>query len=105
MFDELERLREDEALRRLMNHYADAGTIDREAWQDRLMELDQVDQRRLTQLHGELIAYGWIDQNSGASTVHRPGAVPQCYRATSAGIRAVKRADILDTESADSAAA
>ncbi len=92
MFDELDHLRDDPALLRLLAHYADLGAADRETWQDRLMHLDGVQPRELTRLHGELIAFAWVDQNTGVTPPGRPGVVAGCYRVTSLGVRALKRA-------------
>jgi hypothetical protein len=92
LLDDLWRLRETEALARLLAHYADLGAADREAWQDRLMHLDGVEPRELVLLHGELIAYGWVEQNTGSTAVLRAGAVAACYRATAAGLRALRQA-------------
>lgn len=83
MFDEIQALRTDPGLFRLLAHYAVAGAVDREAWQDRLMELDHRPAKDLVQLHGLLLAYGWIEQNTGV--------VRGCYRVTTAGQRAVKQ--------------
>jgi hypothetical protein len=92
LFDELERLREAEELGRLLAHYGQLAAADREAWQDRLMELPDVDAKGLVGLHGELIAYGWIEQNTGVMPAGKPGAVAACYRITSAGLRALRLA-------------
>ena len=92
MFDELDRLREHEPLYRLLDHYAQRGAADREAWQDRLMELEGAEPRELVRLHGELLAYGWVQQNTGHTPTSQPGVVPGCYRVTAAGLRALKRA-------------
>jgi hypothetical protein len=92
MFDELDRLREDADLFDLLSHYAEAGAADREAWQDRVMERPGVPPRELARLHGELIAYGWVEQNTGATTVLKPGVAAACYRITSTGLRALKQA-------------
>ena len=92
MFDELARLRTDEALRQLLCHYTATANGDRETWQDRLMSLDGVSREELVRLHGELLAFAWIEQNTGVLTEVRAGAVPQCYRVTAAGVRALKRA-------------
>jgi hypothetical protein len=105
MFDELECLRAHGPLRRLLNHYVDAGAADREAWQDRLMELDGVEPSGLTRLHGELLAYGWLEQNSGVASVLRPRAVPACYRTTSAGRRAVRQLESDEAEADEARAA
>jgi hypothetical protein len=104
MVDELECLRESPELQRLLDHYVGACAADREAWQDRLMELEGVEARDLVKLHGLLIAFGWLEQNTGNVAVVRAGAVPCCYRITSAGVRTAKlvrsgvqdEADILE---------
>jgi hypothetical protein len=86
------RLRECEALARLLTHYAELGGADREAWQDRRMGLDGVEPRDLVRLHGLLIACGWVEQNTGATPVLKPGVVAACYRVTAAGLRALRQA-------------
>jgi hypothetical protein len=91
MLDDLQRLRETEALARLLAHYADLGAADREAWQDRVMDLDGVEPRQLVLLHGELIAYGWVEQNTGSTAVLKAGVVAACYRVTGAGLRALRK--------------
>lgn len=88
MFDELERLGENEQLYGLLAHYAQAGGADREAWQDRVMALEGVRREDLVKLHGELIACDWIEQNTGVMAAG--GVVAQCYRVTPAGLRAWK---------------
>lgn len=98
MFDELERLRTCEVLVRLLNHYAELGQVDRSIWQDRLMELDGVLTAELTRLHGELIAFDWIEMNVGFTTGKRPETVASCYRITLAGVRALKRAQETEGE-------
>jgi hypothetical protein len=92
MFDELERLRADEELRRLLAHYADLGESARDAWQDRVTDWDGGTSAALVRLHGELLAHEWIELNVGVVVGLQPGAVPQCYRVTAAGLRALKRA-------------
>ncbi len=92
MFDEVERLRSDERLFNLLAHYAEAGAADREAWQDRVMAMEGVEVRELARLHGELIACSWVEQNTGVTTVLKPGVAAACYRITSAGQRALKQA-------------
>ncbi len=103
MFDELDRLRESDALYQLLTHYAEAGAADREAWQDRLMELDGTPAAELVKLHGELIAYDWVIQNTGNTPVLKAGVVSCCYRITTTGLRALKRAraDQPDDEGED----
>jgi hypothetical protein len=91
MFDELERLEEAAELHTLLRHYAQLALPDRETWQDRLMRMDNVEPHQLAKLHGELIAYGWIEQNTGVTAVLKPGVAASCYRATPAGLRALKQ--------------
>ncbi len=103
MFDELERLRGVKELFALLQHYQQAGEADRQAWQDRVVELEGVEPRQLVKLHGELLAYGWLEQNTGLTSppLSPPklggdkgggGAAANCYRITTAGIRALKQA-------------
>jgi hypothetical protein len=91
LLDDLQRLREKEALARLLAHYADLGAADREAWQDRLMHLEGVEPRLLVLLHGELIAYGWVEQNTGSTAVLKTGIVAACYRVSAVGVRALRK--------------
>jgi hypothetical protein len=83
MFDELERLRDSKALFELLTHYAELGAADRQVWQDRLVEMEGLEPRALVKLHGELLAYGWLEQNTGVT--------PSGYRITTGGIRALKQ--------------
>ncbi len=83
MLDDLDRLRNNPRLLQLCTHYADLGKDGKEAWQNRLMEMAEVGLRDIVKLHGELIASGWIEQNTGQ--------IPCCYRITSAGLRALRK--------------
>jgi hypothetical protein len=91
MFDELQRLRDMKELSDLLRHYQQVGEADRQAWQDRVAEMEGVEPRQLVKLHGELLAYGWLEQNTGLTPMLRAGAAASCYRITSAGIRALKQ--------------
>jgi hypothetical protein len=91
MFDEMDRLRDAKELCELLDHYRQLAGPDRQAWQDRLSEMNGVAARDLVKLHGELLAYGWIEQNTGTIPTAQPGAAPGCYRITTAGIRALKQ--------------
>ena len=84
MFDELERLRSCPSLQRLLLHYAGLGAVDGEAWQDRLMQLADALPKDLVKWHGELLAFGWVEQNTGLT--------PTCYRVTLQGLRAHRKA-------------
>jgi hypothetical protein len=92
VFDDMDYLRASPDLCRLLAHYALRGTADQEDWQDRLRELDGVESRDLTRLHGELIAFSWVEQNTGVTPLAWPGVVAGCYRITAAGQRALKLA-------------
>jgi hypothetical protein len=91
MFDEMDRLRSMKGLSGLLAHYAELAAPDRLVWQDRVQEQEGVEARELVRLHGELLACGWLEQNTGATPVLRRGAVPSCYRITPAGVRALKQ--------------
>jgi hypothetical protein len=88
---ELDSLR-DRDLLELLAHYAGPALLDREAWQDRVMAREGVEARQLARLHGALLAAGWVEQNTGVTAAGRVGAA--CYRATSAGLKALKRAQV-----------
>ena len=105
MFDEWERLCGDGRLFSLLAHYAQAGAEDREAWQDRVMQMEGVGAKELARLHGELIACGWVEQNTGLTPVLKPGVAAACYRMTSAGLRALKQARQHGRESIEAEAA
>jgi hypothetical protein len=92
MLDAIDLLRQQPSLIGLLGHYARLAESDTEAWQDRVMEWDDLNARELTALHGTLLAHGWIAQNSGVTPVLRPGQVPCCYRVTTAGKRALRQA-------------
>jgi hypothetical protein len=88
---ELDMLRQAKDLHDLLGHYAERARPDRQAWQDRVCEQQGLSPRDLVKLHGELLAYGWIEQNTGLAPVLAPGQVPQCYRVTTAGLKALKQ--------------
>lgn len=91
MFDEMERLREAKGLHRLLGHYAELAAPDRQTWQDRLLTLEGAEPRDLVRWHGELLAYGWVEQNTGVIPSLKAGTAPGCYRITPAGLRALKQ--------------
>ena len=91
MFEDLTPLRTKGTLLQLLTHYGRLAVPNRETWQDRLMDMEAVAHSELAKLHGELIACGWIDQNTGNTPVLRAGAVPACYRATLAGLRVLEQ--------------
>ena len=98
MFDEVDRLYQVKELQALLIHYHDLGISDRLAWQDRICTQDGLQPRELVRLHGELIAYGWIEQNTGIVLTAKCGAAPGCYRITPAGIRVLKQLVVANVE-------
>jgi hypothetical protein len=91
MFDEMDRLRSMKGLLLLLSHYGALGAKDRQVWQDRLQEMEDMPPRELIKLHGELMACGFLEQNTGVTPVLRAGSAPGCYRITPAGVRALKQ--------------
>ena len=91
MLDEMNRLREEKGLFTLLSHYATLAVADRLLWQDRLLEMEGVEARQLVRLHGELLANGWLEQNTGLTPVLRRGEAPACYRIAPAGLRSLKQ--------------
>jgi hypothetical protein len=91
MFNELLHLRDTHGLFELLTHYAGLAVSDRQAWQDRRMRQDGCDSREMTRLHGQLIAHGWVEQNTGLTPLLRKGDAPACYRVTTAGLRALRQ--------------
>ncbi len=90
MFDEMDRLHEQKDLYGLLQRYQELGKPDRQLWQDRVQDLDGVEPRLLVRLHGELLAHGWIEQNTGVTPNVRRGMALSCYRITAAGVKALK---------------
>jgi hypothetical protein len=87
MFDESMRLRENPRLFALLSHYAQQGTEDRATWRDRVMQMEGIEPKELSKLHGELIAFDWIEQNSGQAYSVKQGTLSACYRVTLLGLR------------------
>lgn len=89
MFDDDDEMLDTPGLLDVLRHYGQLAEPDRHIWQDRLMEHPEVDARGLTGLHGELLASGWIEQNTGHTVPGRAG-VAACYRITTAGLRMLR---------------
>ena len=87
MFDDSMRLRENTHLLALLSHYAQQGTEDRATWRDRLMQMEGIEPKQLSALHGELIAFEWIEQNTGQALMLTDGILSACYRITLNGLR------------------
>jgi hypothetical protein len=75
----------------ILSHYARLGSEDRAAWLDRVMRMDGVGPEQLTALHGELIAFDGIEQNTGHAVLRPDGTLSACYRVTPAGLREFRR--------------
>jgi hypothetical protein len=91
MFDDSVRLRENPHLLALLSHYAQLGSEDRATWRDRLMQMEGVATKQMSALHGELIAFDWIEQNTGQATCLKDGTLAACYRVTPHGLRTYRR--------------
>jgi hypothetical protein len=87
MLDESQRLRENPHLLALLSHYAQQGTEDRAIWRDRLMRMEGVEPKQLSFLHGEMIAFEWIEQNTGQASAFKDCVISACYRITLNGLR------------------
>lgn len=92
MYNELERLRDSAPLQLLLGHYAEPGAAAPGEWQDRAVDLPGVEPRLLSRLHGQLLAHGWVEQDTYQPT--SPEAQPHRtrYRITEAGLQASKQA-------------
>lgn len=91
MLDFPKRLKENAHLLSLLSHYAQLGSVDRMVWQDRLMTMEGIEPKQLTGLHGELIAFDWIEQNTGHALGRADGTLSGCYRITQSGLREYRR--------------
>lgn len=98
MFDDSLRLQENPDLLALFSHYAQMGSEDRDTWRDRLMQMDGVEPRELSALHGSLIACDWIEQNTGQALVLQDGTLSACYRITLNGLRQYRRLHGVEVE-------
>jgi hypothetical protein len=87
MLDDIDRLRNNPHLVELLSHYANLAKGDRAIWQNRLMHLEGVESKELSKLHGELIVFDWIEQNTGQAADFKDGVIAACYRATLNGLR------------------
>ena len=88
MLDEMQHLRNQPALYQLLEYYVGGNETDREVWLDRLMHVNGIDARTLVEMHGQLLAFGFLEQNTGVVMALLRGACPQCYRSTPVGRRA-----------------
>jgi hypothetical protein len=55
------------------------------------MQMEGVEPKQLSTLHGELIAFEWIEQNTGQAFSVKEGTLSACYRITLNGLREFRR--------------
>lgn len=91
MLDDSLRLQENPHLLALLSHYAQQGAEDRATWRDRLMKMEGIEPKQLSGLHGEVIAFDWIEQNTGQAFSTKEGTLSACYRITLNGLREYRR--------------
>jgi hypothetical protein len=77
------RERNNPQLLQLFSHYARLGETNPEAWHPRLMAMESDDRVDLVKLHGELMAFDYVEQNTGQ--------MPCSYRLTRAGLKALQQ--------------
>jgi hypothetical protein len=51
------------------------------------MKMEGIDSSQLTTLHGELIAFDCVEQNTGHAKLSQDGTITACYRITQHGLR------------------
>jgi hypothetical protein len=89
-----ELLLEDAPLRDLLAWYGDLHAARPDAaWHDRRAELPHVDAAGLSRLHGDLIAFGWIDIRISPEALATPGEIRSACQITREGIRALKQTE------------
>ena len=49
--------------------------------------MEGVEPKQLTALHGDLIVFDWIEQNTGQAIMLVDGRLSACYRITPSGLR------------------
>jgi hypothetical protein len=91
MFDFSVSLRENAHLLALLSHYAQEVAEDQMTWQARLMQMDGIDSKQLTSLHGDLIAFNGIEPNTGQAIFGQDGTPSACYRITHCGLQEYRR--------------
>jgi hypothetical protein len=88
----VDRLRDHRALRELLAFYVSVSERHKTVeWHDRLMELAGISEAELTALHGELIAWGWLDCRIGHDSFSQPGKLSRCYKATREGAKLLRQ--------------
>jgi hypothetical protein len=55
------------------------------------MQMEGVEPKQLSILHGELIAFDWIEENTGQALMLTDGILSACYRITLNGLREYRR--------------
>ena len=62
------------------------------------MQMEGVEPRQMSALHGELIAFDWIEQNSGQALMLANGTLSACYRITVNGLGEYRRIHGVEIE-------
>ncbi|HVJ82648.1 MAG TPA: hypothetical protein VNC50_16385 [Planctomycetia bacterium] len=94
MLGSLELLVEEPPLRELLAWYGDLRAAKPDAaWHDRRAELPHVDAAALSRLHGDLMAFGWIDVRIAPDALETPGEIRSAYQITREGIRALRQTE------------
>ena len=96
MLDGPERLRSSPQLLQLFTHYARLCEENPEAWQVRLTQMEGDGRVDLVKLHGELIAFDFVELDSGQ--------MPCRYRLTRAGLKLFQQIKEETTEVVNQAA-
>jgi len=66
------------------------------------MQMDGVEPRQLSALHGELMAFDWIEQNTGQAFSAKEGTLSNCYRITLNGLREYRKLHGVEVEEVSS---
>ena len=91
MIDTFDLLRENPALRQLLEYYCEVADRKPDVeWHDRIMEMHGADAKMLTRLHGQLLANGWIETRVHFDAIAATGDLRECYKPTRDGVHALR---------------
>jgi hypothetical protein len=62
------------------------------------MVMDGVGPEQMTRLHGELMVFDGIEQNTGNAVLRPDGTLSNCYRVTASGLREFRRLNGIEAE-------
>ena len=87
----LELLVDNPCLRELLEQYRHQREQSPEAeWHDRVMHLAELTDEEMSELHGLLLACGWLDVRVHNEAFRTVGRLRDCYRISSDGIEALR---------------